>query len=139
MDIQIYEDIYNSLEKFLATNESSIYGASLVHYPSSKPTYPYVIFEEIRNQPVGNAFGEIPDRLANLGYAIKIYAKTKGSVSKMTIARNVAVVINEFLTQYVGIKQVSLNPDPNVADGELYGLIIMYNTNYYENKQQIRR
>jgi len=139
MDIQIYEDIYKSLEIYMADKSSMLYEASLVHFQSSKPTYPYVIFEEVRNQPNGNSYGEVPDHLANLGYSLKLYAKSKVAISKMTIARTIATTLNDFMESYVGLRQVSFNPDPNVADSELYGLIITYNTNYYENKRQIRK
>ena len=139
MDIQIYENIYNGLKSYMEENTSGLYGASIVHYPTASPTYPYVVFEEIRNQPNGHSYGEIPDVVANLGYRVRIFAKTKGSVSKMTIARSIAAAVNSFLTNYVGLKQVSFNPDPFAAEGEVYGVVTMYNTNYYENKQQIRK
>lgn len=139
MDIQIYENIYNGLESYMDANPSGLYSANLVHFPSASPSYPLVVFEEIRNQPSAHSYGEIQDIVANLGYRVRIYAKTKGSVSKMTIARSIAAAVDNFLTHYVGLKQISFNPDPNAADGEVYGLVVMYNTNYYENKQQIRR
>lgn len=139
MDIQIYESIYNGLESYMDKNPSGLYGAKLIHFQTASPTYPLVIFEEIRNQPNGHSYGEIQDIVANLGYRVKINAKTIGNLSKMTIARSIAATVDNFLTHYVGLKQISFNPDPNTAGGELYGLVVMYNTNYYENKQQIRR
>lgn len=137
MDINIYDEIYNSLEKYMAGNPIGLYGAALVHYPSTSPTYPYVVFDEVRNQSFGRSYGEVSDKVASLGYRVRVYGKTKGSASKMKIARSIVGMVDEFLTEYVGLKQVSSNPDPNIADGDLYGIVVMYETKYYENRKNI--
>lgn len=136
MDIKVYDELYQGLSEFLTENASSCYKPSLVHYPQSKPTYPSVIFEEIRNVNGAKSFGDIPDKTSDLGYRVKIYAKTSGNVTKMTIARTIGKYVDNFLT-VVGLRQVSYNPDPLVADGDLYGLIITYSANFYDNRRKI--
>lgn len=136
IDILEYEEIFQGLEKFLASNKQYCYNPSLVHYAAAKPTYPYVVFEEIRNLPSKEYSGEVPDKISDLGYKIRIYSTTKGSVTKMTIARQIASFVDRYLSG-IGLKQVSFNPDPLVAQGDLYGLVMMYNASFYNNRRKI--
>ncbi len=136
MDIEVYENIYSGLEKYIADYGKDFYSPSLVHFPSSKPTYPYVVFEEVRNNVGNHSFGDIKDVVSNLGYRVRVYAKTKGSVSKLTIARKIAMYLDRYF-ENIGLKQVSFNPDPTVADGDLCGIIVMYNSNLYNNRRML--
>lgn len=136
MDIKIYDEIYNILDEFLKQNSGSCYNPSLVHFPAIEPTYPYIVFEEVRNNAGPLSLGDIPDNTSNLGYQVRIYAKTKGKVTKMQIARKIAEYV-DYLLSSLGLRQVSFNPDPLVANGDLYGIIIMYNANFYNNRRKI--
>lgn len=135
MDIKIYDEIYTRLNEFLAANGNACYNPSLVHFSSSQPTYPYVVFEEVRNNAGPLSLGDIPDNTSNLGYQVRIYAKTKGKVTKMQIARKIAEYV-DYLLSGLGLRQVSFNPNPLVANGDLYGIIIMYNANFYNNRKK---
>lgn len=136
MDIQVYNELYDGLKQFVELNKNACHKASVVKFAKSQQTYPYIVFEEIRNVEGTLSFGDIPDKTSNLGYNVKIYAKTIGKVDKMEVAREIAQVIDNFLTT-LGLRQVSFNPDALVADGDLYGLIIMYNANFYNNRRKI--
>ena len=136
MDIKIYDEIYNILDEFLKQNSGSCYNPSLVHFPAIEPTYPYIVFEEVRNNAGALSLGDIPENTSNLGYQVRIYAKTKGKVTKMQIARKIAEYV-DYLLSSLGLRQVSFNPDPLVANGDLYGIIIMYNANFYNNRRKI--
>lgn len=138
MDIMVYDEIFSGLEEFLKEKGAECHNPSLVHYASAKPTYPYVILEEVRNNEGRVYQGEIPDITSNLGYRVRIYAKTKGKVTKMQVARTVAKYVDWCLCSF-GLRQVSYNPDPLVADGDLFGIILMYNTNLYNNRRKITR
>lgn len=136
MDIGIYDGIYQGLSDYLTANASNCYNVKLVHFPATTPTYPYVIFDEIRNIQGKLSFGDIPDNSSNLGYRVNIYAKTKGSKSKLDIARTVAQYVDNYCTN-IGLKRVSYGQDPRIADSELYGVIMTYNANLYDNRKKI--
>lgn len=137
MDIQIYEDLYDGLESFLKEKGKDCYNPIMNHYePKTSSNFPLVIFEEIRNNHGKLSFGDIPDKTSNLGYRVKIYAKTKGNKTKLDIARKVAQYVDMFLSSF-GLRQVSFNPDTSVAEGDLYGIILMYNANFYNNRRKI--
>ena len=136
MDINAYSEMYQGLNNYMTQNISKCHNAKLVHFPATTPTYPYVVFDEIRNIQGGLSFGDIPDNVSNLGYKVNIYAKTKGSKSKLDIARDVAQCVDEYCTN-IGLRRVSYGQDPRIADSELYGVIITYNANFYDNRRQI--
>lgn len=136
MDIAIYEEIYERLDKFLEQNGNLCYTPKLVHFPKAGQNYPYVVFEEVRNNAGKIYLGDIPDKVSNLGYRVRIYAKTKGKATKMDIARKVAEYVDYFLSG-LGLRQISFNPDPLIAEGDLYGIILMYNANFYNNRREI--
>lgn len=135
MDIEVYDDIYASLEKYIDENQNAFRKAAITHYPPTSPKCPLVIFDEVRNQPKLHTFGEIPDRVANLGYRVRIYAKQIGSNSKQKIARQIAQQVDSFLIENVGLRQVSMNPEPTLDDGEIYGIVLMYTASFYENRR----
>lgn len=136
MDTQVYSGIYQGLGNYLTQNASKCHNAKLVHFPATTPTYPYVIFDEIRNVQGRLSFGDNPDNISNLGYRVNIYAKTKGSKSKLDIARDVAQYVDNYCTN-IGLRRVGYGQDPRVADSELYGVIMTYNANLYDNRKQI--
>lgn len=135
MDIQAYSDILNGLKEYNSKLDKN-YGNVVLAYPSTNPTYPYTIFDEIRN--VANRDYNTPyDKVASVGYRADIYAKTKGNVSKQDIARFIAKEVDNYLTNYVGLLQVSYNVSELENDSSIYHIILTYSGNLYENRRRM--
>jgi hypothetical protein len=133
MDILAYNDLYDGLVDF---NEKSgkPRGNVIVHYPTANPTYPYTVFDEIRN--VANpSYNTCFDRMSSTGYVARIYAKTKGKVDKQTIAREVAQMVDKYLT-YCGLLRISYNANESVNDNSIYEIIMTYSGNLHENRRR---
>lgn len=133
MDILAYNYLYDGL---VDMNEKSgkPRGNVVVHYPTANPTYPYTVFDEIRN--VANAsYNTAFDRVASTGYVARIYAKTKGKVDKQTIAREVAQMVDKYLT-YCGLLRISYNANESVNDNSIYEIIMTYSGNLHENRRK---
>lgn len=135
MDIVIYENILADLKTY-NDNLDKNYGNVVVAYPSTNPTYPYTVFDEIRNV-ADRRYNTRYDKVSSIGYRVDIFAKTKGSVSKQTIARKLMKDIDDFLTNTVGLLQVSYNPDGLVNDSSIYRITLTYSANLYENRRRI--
>lgn len=134
MDIQVYEIIFNGLEEY---NEEigKPYDTAIVRYPSSKPTYPYCVFEEVSNLANRN-YNTNFDRVATLGYKLEVYAKEKNKVSKQQIAREIAQKLNKFLTDKVGLRQISFTPVPQLNNSTIYQITITYSAQLHENRRK---
>lgn len=134
MDIGVYEIIFNDLKAY---NEDigKPYDNAIVHYPSAKPTYPYCVFEEINNL-ANRSYNTNFDRVATLGYKLDIYAKEKNKVSKQQIAREVAQALNKFLTENVGLQQISFTVVPQLNNSTIYQITITYAAQLHENRRK---
>ena len=137
MDIEVYDSIKKGLEEhFNSLNLSKSYKPAVVGFEPSKPTYPMVKIQEIRNVPDSRFYGRL-ETVANLGYKVDVYAKQQTGVSKQDVARKVAKHCNDYLT-CKGLRQVSWNEFENDGvNGDLYRVTIMYNTNYFEQRKTI--
>ena len=133
MDILAYNYLYDGL---VDMNEKSgkPRGNAIVHYPTANPTYPYTVFDEIRNV-ANTSYNTAFDRVASTGYVARIYAKTKGKVDKQTIAREVAQMVDKYLT-YCGLLRISYNANESVNDNSVYEITMTYagNLNEYRRK-----
>ncbi|MCM1437788.1 MAG: hypothetical protein NC131_01060 [Roseburia sp.] len=136
MVITVYDKILKALKEYNETLEQN-YGNVVVGTSPSTPTYPLTVFDEIRNDPLTRTNIRPLDRVDNLGYELEIYAKTKGSVNKQTIARKIAKELDDFLTERIGLQQLSMNPVPNVNDSSIYRINIRYSAKYFENRAKI--
>lgn len=123
MDITTYDNILDGLKAYNEKAERP-YGNSIVSIPTAKPTYPYTIIDEIRNISVPSLNGLI-DKVSRVGYKVDIYAKTKGNVTKQTIARRIAQVVDEYLTG-IGLFRESYNIFVTEVDGSIYHIIMVY-------------
>lgn len=133
MDIQVYEDIYESLEVYLEKDNE--FENTLVHYPTTDTSYPFTVFEEIRN--VANSrYNTCFNRLSSVGYKVEIYAKDIGKFDKQTIARKIAKQVDDFLTNYVGLTRVTYLPDNLVNDASQYRITMTYNGTLFENRRK---
>jgi hypothetical protein len=133
MDILAYNYLYDGLVD-MNKKSGKPRGNVIVHYPTANPTYPYTVFDEIRN--VANAsYNTAFDRVASTGYVARIYAKTKGKVDKQTIAREVAQMVDKYLT-YCGLLRISYNANESVNDNSIYEIIITYSGNLHENRRK---
>lgn len=136
MDIEVYDIILEDLKKYNDSLEKN-YGNVVLSYPSIRPTYPYTVFDEIRN--VANRhFNTVYDKVSSMGYRVDIFAKTKGSISKKTIARKLMKDIDDFLTNTVGLLQVSYNDNNNGLenDSSIFHIILTYSANLHENRRR---
>lgn len=135
MDILIYDKIADGLKEYNSKLTDN-YGNVVVQIPPAKPTYPLTKFDEIRN--VANTAYNTPyDKVSSIGYRADIYAKTKGNVTKQTIARTIAKQVDDYLTQYVGLTQISWNVNELENDGSIYHITITYSANLHENRRKI--
>lgn len=137
MDIEVYDSIKEGLEEhFNSLNLSKSYKPAVVGFEPSKPTYPMVKIQEVRNVPDSRFYGRL-ETVANLGYKVDVYAKQQTGVSKQEVARKLAKHCNNYLT-CIGLRQVSWNEFENDGvNGDLYRVTIMYNTNYFEQRKTI--
>lgn len=136
MDITVYDKLLAALQEYNSTLEQN-YGNVVVGTSPSSPTYPLTVFDEIQNDPLQRTNIKPLDRVDNLGYEINIYAKTKGKVLNQTIARTLAKAIDDFLTNTMGLRLLSMNPVPNVNDSSIYRINLRYSAKYYENRAKI--
>ena len=134
MDIFAYDYMLQGLKDYNATIEQN-YGNVVVATPPTNPTYPLTVFDEIRNVANPN-YNSCYERVASVGYRADIYAKTKGSVSKQTIARKIAQEVDKYLTN-VGLTRVSFNVSELENDSSIYHIIITYSGNLHENRRKL--
>lgn len=135
MDIVVYDNILNGLKKY-NNNLTQNYGNTIVGIAPTDPTYPLTVFDEIRNQ--ANAAYNTPyDKVSSIGYRVDIFAKTKGNVTKQTIARKIAKDIDNYLTNYVGLLQVSWNLNELENDSTIYQITLTYSASLHENRRRI--
>lgn len=136
MVITVYDKIFEALKAYNDTLEQN-YGNAIVGSSSINTTYPQTVFEEIRNDPLRRTNIKLLDRVDNLGYEVEIYAKQKGKIDKKTIAREIAKLLDDFLTNVIGLKLLSMNPVPNLNDSSIYRINLRYSALYYENRAKI--
>lgn len=134
MDIITYDLIFDGLKEY-NDSLSNNYGNSIVAYPSANPTYPYTVFEEIRNVAMPRHNGYL-DRVASVGYRADIFAKTKGNVTKQKIARTITKNVDDYLNK-MGLLQVSYNVSELENDATIYHIILTYSGNLHENRRKL--
>lgn len=133
MDILAYEYLKEGLKDF---NEKSgkPYGNAIVPYATANSTYPLTVFDEIRN--VANpSYNTCYDRVASTGYSVRIYAKTKGKITKQQIAREIAQMVDVYLTN-CGLLRISYNANESINDNSIYEIIMTYSGNLHENRRK---
>ena len=133
MDILAYDYMLQGLKDYNNSVDQN-YGNVIVEYPSQKPTYPHTVFDEVRNVENTN-YKTIFDKVSSLGYKVDVYAKTKGSVNKKTIARKVAYIVDKYLSN-IGLNRVSYNANDNEEGGSIYHIIMTYSGNLHENRRK---
>lgn len=132
MDIIAYDDLKSGLKEF-NENVGKPYGNIIVAYPTSKSTYPHTVFDEIRN--VATSMNSDFDRVASTGYSARIYAKTKGNIDKQKIAREVAQMVDKYLTSF-RLTRISFNANESINDNSIYEIIMTYSGNLHENRRK---
>lgn len=133
MDILTYEYLKEGLTAYNEKNGKP-YGNAIVGKAPKSPTYPLTIFNEIRN--ISTNLNSRYDRVASVGYSVKIEAKDKGTkVKNQTVAREVAQFVNEYL-EYFNLKRISYNENTSVNDDSIYEIIMTYSGNLHENRRK---
>lgn len=134
MDITVYDKLYEAFEKALQRfSDKSGITVAIAHYAPSKPSYPLVVFSEVRNQP-RTTFYSNRQRISSLGYKADIFAKTKGAKTKMDIAREIMQFTVDFFQTSIGLNLISNNNFENVGtNGEIYQITLVFQQPYYEN------
>lgn len=136
MDTTFYDIVLRDMKVYNTGLSASNYGNVVVPFPTANPTYPYTVFDEIRNTAV-QGFTTKLDKLATVAYRVDIYAKTKGNVTKQRVARTISEQIDNYLTNYVGLKQLSYNSIPQVNENSIYQLTLVYSGTLRENKRNL--
>lgn len=145
MDITVYDKLYEALE--IALNEfntKSGFKAQISSYAPDEPKYPLIILSEVRNQP-HSQYNGIRQRVSSFGYKVDIYAKTsiitlpnkkKTTLNKQQICRELMQFITDFMQIKIGLNLISNNNFDSVGtQGELYQITLVFQQNYYENKE----
>ena len=132
MDIIAYDELKSGLKEF-NKNVGKPYGNVIVAYPTSESTYPHTVFDEIRN--VATSMNSDFDRVASTGYSARIYAKTKGNIDKQKIAREVAQMVDKYLTSF-RLTRISFNANESINDNSIYEIIMTYSGNLHENRRK---
>lgn len=136
MDIQVYENILSGLEVYNDTKSNENFGNTILSMPPLNPSYPITILQEIRNV-ANSSYNTCFDRVSSVGYRVDVYAKNKKNVTGQTIARQIAKLVDEYLTNYVGLTRVSFNVVELVNSGSIYHIIMTYSGNLLENRKKI--
>ena len=135
MDILAYEYILQGLKDYNDTIEKN-YGNVIVKHPTKDTTFPHTQFVEMRNVANSN-FNGCFDKVASVGYYVKIYAKSKGSkFDKLTIARELAKIADDYLTN-IGLNRVSYNVFDNEESGAICEIVMTYSGNLHENRRNL--
>lgn len=145
MDITVYDKLYEAFEIALQEfNAESGFKAELSGYSPDSPKYPLLILSEVRNQPYSPFIG-IKERVSSLGYRVDIFAKTsiitlpdkkKTTMNKQQICRKLMEFVNNFMQVKIGLNLISNNSFDSVGtQGELYQITLVFQQNYYENKE----
>lgn len=132
MDILAAEYIYKGLKQYNST-QGNPYGNEVVDEEPLDPVYPITIISEIRNKATAT-YNTPYERVASVGYAIDIYAQTKGKISKKQIARELAEVADKYMTN-IGLLRIGFVPDGLVRDASLYRITMTYSGNLHENRR----
>ena len=134
MDISAYEYMLQGLKDYNATIEQN-YGNVIVKFPTKDTTFPHTQFIETRNVSNRN-YNSCYERVASVGYAVRIYAKTKGSVDKLTIARTIVQIVDNYLTN-IGLTRASYNVFENEEGGAICEIVMTYSGNLHENRRKL--
>lgn len=146
MDITVYDKLYEALETALNEfNTKSGFKAQISPYAPDEPKYPLIILTEVRNQPKTHFYSR-RERVSSLGYRIDIFAKTtpvtkqgtktKVVVNKQQICRQLMQFITDFMQMNIGMNLISKNEFDSVGtQGELYQITLVFQQNYFENKE----
>lgn len=133
MDILTFEHILNGLKDYNNSVEKN-YGNDVVSLLPKNATFPLTILTEVRNLPY-RGYNHCQERISSLGVMVKIYAKNKGSKRRDEIARALAKIADDYLTN-IGLTRVSFNANDGVNEGSLYEIIMTYNGTHNEYRQR---
>ena len=139
MDIKTYDYIFEGLKNYNA-DKGKPYGNKVMQKPpipnkDNLVKYPITIISEIRNV-ANESFDSKFDRVANLGYKISVFAKRKGEVESLQIARELSKLANDYLTN-IGLKRVSYNDFDLENDGSIHAIIMTFSGNLHENTRRL--
>ena len=137
MDILAYDYLLEGLKQFNTKIDQNygniVYSETPMASKNKTIAYPITVFEE-NNNTANRNYNSNFERVANVSYVVNIYAKTKGSVTKKTIARKIAKEIDSYLTN-IGLVRVGFMPDGLVNDGSLHRIIMTYSGTLHENRR----
>jgi hypothetical protein len=135
MDIRTYDWIIRDLILYNDTIEEN-YGNVVCGVAPTEPTYPLTIIDEIKNVGI-KQYHTMFDKLSNISYRIDIYAQDVGTISKQIVARTLAKELDTYMSNFVGLTQLSYNVIPIENDNSLYHIVLIYIGNYHENRNNI--
>ena len=133
MDIQVYNYVLQGFRDYNSTVEN--YGNTIEEtQPKSKVKFPLTIVKEVRNVVYG-AYTTGYQRVSSIGFLVEIYAKDKGEHTKTQIARELALIADNYFSS-IGLQRVSFNLDENLNNGSVCSIILTYNGTLLENRRR---
>lgn len=133
MDIYAYDELYEGLKEYNENCENN-YENVVVKFPTTDSTYPHTVFAEVRNTQ-DRRFKTAIDRVASVGYLVNIYAKNLGDTDKMTVARECAKIVDEYLGSQNLLRE-SFNANDMIGDSSVYQIIMTYSGSLLENRRK---
>lgn len=135
MDIKIFDDVFNGLEKYL--QEKSVYNPNL-YEDVFFTEYPSVVLRETNNidgSEINRKLGL--EEQAILTYEIDIFTKDIGvdgkKVNRQTIARELQSIVDQYLGKGLGMKRTYCSPTPNI-DKSVHRVLMRYTIKYNESR-----
>jgi hypothetical protein len=133
MDILLQPRILADLKVFLATVPlPTDLTLAIESVPPLNPTYPLLVFSEVRNQPTKEGFG-YRQRVTQFGFEVNIYMTQHVEHKKDEIVRLIMFYADQYLSIVEGLRCLSCN----YFKTEPYSCTAMYICTEHENKQEI--
>lgn len=132
MDTSIFDFLYQELKEY-ARSDNFAYSVDVLPSYPTKPKYPVVIFSEIDNTRK-EEYNTDRERVSRLAFRVDIYAKSIKCKEAVFIGRDIARLLDRFLTKN-GLRQLSFSSNDSPNEYSIYHIIMVYRNNLYENKK----
>lgn len=136
MDISVYNKLFEAFKDGLAAfNERVDYNVALEKFAPLEPKYPLILLAETRNKPYRSYYGS-REQISSLTYNVEIYTQTQKGKNKVDLAREIMQYTVDFFQNKLGFNLTSYNYfDGLGSQGELYRIVLVFDQNYFENKE----
>lgn len=135
MDIQINKYIFEGLKQYNNNLGDKNYGNSVVNLSPINPSYPLTIIQTIRDVANPN-YNTCYGRVSSKGYKLDIFAQDMGDIPRDEIAEEVAKLMDNFMSNYVGLNRVSYNFIDLEKEGSLAHIVMTYSKDLDEYRRK---